>query len=90
MLRVKEELSFRVQGEENFSSIGMRVKLRGRGWRGKGEWSEHGERMEGTVLIRWERGYEEKLVVVTEMARERRQRSLVPDAFLGRRRVQRP
>jgi len=67
MLRVKEDLSFRVQGEEHFSPIGMRVQRRGRGWRGGGEWSEHGERMQGTVLIRWEKGYEEKLVVVTDL-----------------------
>jgi hypothetical protein len=52
MLRVNESLSFRAKGEENFSPMGMRVGRRGRGWRGKGEWSEHGERMEGTVLIR--------------------------------------
>jgi hypothetical protein len=67
MLRVKESLSFRAPEEENFSPMGMRVKRRGRGWGGKGEWSEHGERMEGTVLIRWEKGYEEKLVVVTDL-----------------------
>jgi len=57
MLRVKEDLSFRESNEESFSPMGQRVKRRGRGWRGKGEWSEHGERMEGTVLIRWEKGY---------------------------------
>jgi hypothetical protein len=67
MLRVKEDLSFRTPGEENFSPMGMRVRRRGRGWSGKGEWSEHGERMEGTVLIRWEKGYSEKLVVVTDL-----------------------
>lgn len=67
MLRVNEELSFRATGEETFSPMGMRVKRRGRGWSGKGQWSEHGERMEGTVLIRWEKGYEEKLVVVTDL-----------------------
>lgn len=67
MLRVKEDLSFQARGEESFSPIGMRVKRRGRGWSGKGEWSETGERMEGTVLIRWEKGYEEKLVVVTDL-----------------------
>jgi Transposase DDE domain len=67
MLRVKEDLSFRATGEENFSPMGMQVKRRGRGWSGKGEWSEHGERMQGTVLIRWEKGYEEKLVVVTDL-----------------------
>src|SRR5258708_35285690 len=67
MLRVKEDLSFRGTGEESFSPMGQRVKRRGRGWKGKGEWSEHGERMEGTVVMRWEKGYEEKLVVVTDL-----------------------
>jgi hypothetical protein len=67
MLRVNEDLSFRAEGEENFSPMGQRVKRCGRGWSGKGEWSEKGERMEGTVLIRWEKGYEEKLVVVTDL-----------------------
>src|SRR5436305_985442 len=47
MLRVKEDLSFRTPEEENFSPMGMRVRRRGRGWSGKGEWSEHGKRMEG-------------------------------------------
>src|SRR5215469_4524177 len=67
MLRVKEDLSFRESNEETFSPMGQRVKRRGRGWSGKGEWSETGERMQGTVLIRWEKGYEEKLVVVTDL-----------------------
>jgi len=67
MLRVNEELSFRTTAEESFSPMGMRVKRRGRGWSGKGEWSEHGERMSGTVVMRWEKGYEEKLVVVTDL-----------------------
>jgi hypothetical protein len=67
MLRVKEDLSFQATGEETFSPMGTRVKRRGRGWSGKGEWSEYGERMEGTVVIRWEKGYAEKLVVVTDL-----------------------
>lgn len=82
MLRVKEDLSFKAQGEENFAPIGMRVQRRGRGWRGVGEWSEHGERMEGTLLIRWEKGYEEKLAVVTGMPRKRGQCCLVSNALL--------
>jgi hypothetical protein len=68
MLRVKEDLSFRESREETFSPMGLRVKRRGRGWSGTGEWSETGERMEGTVLIRWEKGYAEKLVVVTDLS----------------------
>jgi hypothetical protein len=68
MLRVKEDLSFRELSQENFSPMGERIKRRGRGWSGKGEWSEHGERMSGTVVMRWEKGYEEKLVVVTDLS----------------------
>jgi len=68
LLRVKEDLSFRESSQESFSPMGQRVKRHGRGWKGKGEWSEHGERMQGTVLIRWEKGYEEKLVVVTDLS----------------------
>lgn len=67
LLRVKEDLSFRELSEETFSPVGQRVSRRGRGWSGKGEWSEHGERMSATVVIRWEKGYEEKLVVVTDL-----------------------
>ncbi len=55
MLRVNEDLSFQATGEESFSPMGQRVKRRGRGWKGKGEWSEHGEQMSGTVLMRWEK-----------------------------------
>lgn len=68
MLRVNEDLSFRAEGEENFSPMGQRVKRRGRGWSGTGQWSEHGVRMSGTVVMRWEKGYEEKLVVVTDLS----------------------
>jgi len=68
MLRVKESLSFRMPKEENFSPMGLRVQRHGRGWAGRGEWSEHGERMEGTVLVRWEKGYEEKMAVVTDLS----------------------
>ena len=50
MLRVKEDLSFRQESQETFSPMGERVKRGGRGWSGKGEWSGHGERMQGTVL----------------------------------------
>jgi hypothetical protein len=70
-LRVKEGLSFRARGEQEFAPIGSKVRRRGRGWEGRGEWSEHGERMEGTLLVRWEKGYAEKLAVVTEKRRRR-------------------
>ena len=69
-LRVKENLHFRAAGEAGFSPIGKRVQRRGRGWKGKGQWSEQGERMEGTLLVRWEKGYEEKLAVVTDLEPE--------------------
>jgi hypothetical protein len=70
MPRVKDNLSFRATGEANFQPLGQRVLRRGRGWSGEGEWSEQGERMEGTLLMRWEKGYEEKLAVVTDLPPE--------------------
>lgn len=67
MLRVNETLSFRAKGESSFAAIATRVRREGRGWKGRGEWSEEGERMEGTLLVRWEKGYEEQLAVVTDL-----------------------
>ncbi len=69
-LRVKKDLSFRAQGEEAFGTIGGRVKRTGREWKGTGEWSEKGDRMGGTVLVRWEQGYEEAICVVSDLPAE--------------------
>ena len=70
-LRVKKDLSFRAQGEEAFGTIGGRVKRTGREWKGTGEWSEKGDRMDGTVLVRWEQGYEEAICVVSDLPAEK-------------------
>ena len=51
-LRVKKALSFRAEGQPAFGAIGKRVKRMGREWKGKGEWSEKGERMQATVFVR--------------------------------------
>jgi len=67
-LRVKKGLGFRAQGEDAFSAVGERVKKPGREWKGQGEWSEKGDCMEGTLLVRWEEGYEEPIAVVTDLA----------------------
>lgn len=69
-LRVNDTMGFRAEGEADFRPIGSRVRRRGRGWSGRGEWSEQGERMQGTLLIRWEKGYDESVAVVTDMAPE--------------------
>ncbi len=71
MLRVKKDPSFRADGEEVFGTIGGRVKRTGREWKGRGEWSEKGERMQGTVLVRWEQGYEEAICVVSDLSPEK-------------------
>jgi hypothetical protein len=68
MLRVNRLMGFRTEGEANFAGIGKRVQRRGRGWKGKGEWSEKGARMQGTLLVRWEKGYEEAIAVVTDFS----------------------
>src|SRR2546421_2882041 len=66
-LRVKKALSFRAEGQQAFGAIGKRVKRTGREWKGKAEWSEKGERMQGTVLVRWEQGYEEPICAVSDL-----------------------
>jgi hypothetical protein len=71
MLRVNRLMGFRAEGEANFAGIGKRVQRRGRGWKGKGEWSEEGARLQGTLLVRWEKGYEEAIAVVTDLSEEK-------------------
>lgn len=70
LLRISPQMGFRAEGEANFAAIGKQVQRRGRGWKGKGEWSEEGVRMQGTLLVRWEKGYEEAMAVVTDLPEE--------------------
>src|SRR6266568_2667671 len=70
-LRVKKGLTFRAPRETAFGKVGERVKRPGQEWKGKGEWSEQGERMEGTLVVGWEEGYEEPICVVTDLAPEK-------------------
>jgi Transposase DDE domain len=69
-LRVKEKLTFRAQGELAFRPIRERLARRGRKWKGVGDWSETGETIEGTLLVGWEKGYEERMAVVTDLSVE--------------------
>jgi hypothetical protein len=66
-LRVRQEYSFRPRGESTFREVGSCLKRPGRGWSSEGEWSESGERMRGTLLMRWEKGYAEAIGVVTDL-----------------------
>jgi hypothetical protein len=70
MLRVNVQMGFRAEGETNFAASGKRVQRRGRGWKGKGAWSETGARMQGTLLVRWEKGDEAAMAVVTDLGEE--------------------
>jgi hypothetical protein len=70
LLRVNDTMGFRADGEADFAPIGTRVRRRGRGWKGRGAWSEAGERMRGTLLCRWEKGYDEQVAVVTDLPEE--------------------
>lgn len=70
LLRVSEQMGMRAQGEKAFRPLGARVRRRGRPWQGQGEWSERGERVSGSVMICWERGYERKLAVVSDLPLE--------------------
>lgn len=66
-LRVKKGLSFRAEGADILSTVAKRVQKPGREWKGKGSGSEKGDRMEGTLLVRWEPGYEEPICVVSDL-----------------------
>jgi hypothetical protein len=70
LLRISLQMGFRAEGEVSFAAVGKQVQRRGRGWKGKGEWSEKGARMQGTLLVRWEKGYEEAMAVVTDLPEE--------------------
>lgn len=69
-LRVKEKLLFQGQGEQAFRPIRERLARRGRQWQGKGRWSEQGEPIEGTLLMGWEHGYEQRMAVVSDLEPE--------------------
>jgi hypothetical protein len=66
--RVKKGLGFRAQGEAVFGQVGERVKRPGQEWKGQGAWNEQGERLEGTLVVRWEQGEEEPIAGVTDLA----------------------
>src|SRR5258708_21766819 len=70
LMRVNENMSLRAAGEQEFRPLGARVTRRGRRWSGQGVWSESGTPLSGTVSVRWEQGYEEKLAVVTDLPAE--------------------
>lgn len=67
LMRVRENMGVRVRGERDFQPGGTRVNRAGRGWKGRAEWSEQGETMQGTVVVRWEQGYEHRWVLVTDL-----------------------
>jgi len=70
VLRVKEGMSVRAEGEEQACPIGERVKHHGRRWCGRGVWSTQGTPLSGTLVVRWEAGYEETLAVGTDLVPE--------------------
>lgn len=61
-VRVTKGLGIRAAGED----VGERVTRPGREGKGQGAGREKGDRMEGTVLVRWEQGEEEPIGVVSD------------------------
>lgn len=66
-LRVKQNLTFRATGEPHFAPIRQRVSKAGKRWKGQGAWSESGVRQKGTLLVRWEKGSDDAINVVTDL-----------------------
>ncbi len=73
LLRVKAKLSMRLPGEKGWQPIGNRVASAGQHWCGRAEWGgvERKRRVKGTVVAVWEEGYEEPLLVVTDLPESR-------------------
>src|SRR5713226_4234281 len=69
-LRVNATMGFRAEGQVDFRPIESLLKRRGGSWRGQGTCSEEGKRLPATLLIRWEKGYEEAVAVVTDLPEE--------------------
>jgi hypothetical protein len=68
LLRVNGTLTFCPTGSETFSTSAEIVPQAGGAWKGSGAWSETGKRMQGTLAVRWEQGYDEAIAVVTDRA----------------------
>jgi hypothetical protein len=66
VLRVKEGMRVRAEGEEQACPMGERVTHQGRRWCGRGVWSPQGTPLSGTLVVRWEAGEEETLAVGTD------------------------
>jgi hypothetical protein len=69
-MRVNATMGFRAEGQPDFRAIGSLLKRKGRSWSGQGTCSEEGERLQASLLIRWEKGYEEAVAVVTDLPEE--------------------
>lgn len=67
LMRMREDMGVRASGESDFQPGKARVNRQGRGWKGQAQWSEQGETRQGTVLVRWERGYASRWVLVTDL-----------------------
>ena len=67
LVRVNGSMGFRPTGSESFGRIEELAGKADSRWKGTGEWSESGERVQGTLAIDWENGYEEAIAVVTDL-----------------------
>jgi hypothetical protein len=70
-MRINKQGNFRPQGEGKFRSLGTAAPSVGSAWCGKVEcFSGEKSRLQCTLLARWEKGYEEVWLIVTDLAPE--------------------
>ncbi len=68
-MRINKQGYFRPQGEDKFRSLSTAASAVGRAWCGAVDcFSGEGSRLRGTLLARWDKGYEEVWLIVTDLA----------------------
>ena len=70
-MRINKQGHFRPQGEGKFRSLASAVPTLGSAWCGKVDcFSQEASRLQCTLLARWDEGYEEVWLIVTDLAPE--------------------
>ncbi len=87
-MRINKQGNFRPKGEATFRSLTTAAPQVGSAWCGAVDcFSGEVSRLQCTLLARWDQGYEEVWVIVTDLAKDASHHRLVRHAQLDRRRL---
>jgi hypothetical protein len=87
-MRINKQGNFRPKGETKFRSLTTAAPEVGSAWCGAVDcFSGEVSRLQCTLLARWDQGYEEVWLIVTDLAKDASHRRLVRHAQLDRGRL---